>query len=410
MAINFPASPTTNQLYTYNGNVYKWDGSKWRKASGLSTPIITEYTNSVTQTSSAISIDPAKYNYHKVTVDNDPTITIPNANPHASFVLELNYTAGASGYDIANASYDNTSFTFSGFPYSYASGIDFKPDGTKMYMVINTNNYTYTKVYQYSLSTAWDVSSASYDSVSSPSYTPTGYQQLEFKPDGTKAYFQTATNISQFTLSTAWDLSTFSYESFFSFSGQSSAIYGVTFSEDGTKMYAASVYPANIYQYTLSTAWDVSTASYDSISLSVSSQADPRGIAFNEDGTKMFTVGTSADAVYQYTLSTAWDLSTASYDSISFGIGSQDGVMYTLYFKPDGDKMYLFGNTSKTVYQYSTGSSSARTVTWSSNIQWASGTAPTIDYTYSSNIIIHFYTSDGVNWIGSPLSLDSRSS
>lgn len=52
----------------------------------------------------------------------------------------------------------------------------------------------------------------------------------------------------------------------------------------------------------------------------------------------------------------------------------------------------------------------AGTVTWSSNIQWAGGTAPTIDYAYSSNIIIHLYTTDGVNWIGSPLSLDSRSS
>ena len=69
-----------------------------------------------------------------------------------------------------------------------------------------------------------------------------------------------------------------------------------------------------VYQYTLSTAWDVTTASYDSISFSVSSQESiTRAGEFSSDGSNMYIVGESSDTVHQYSLSTAWDVSTASY-------------------------------------------------------------------------------------------------
>ena len=35
------------------------------------------------------------------------------------------------------------------------------------------------------------------------------------------------------------------------------------------------------------------------------------------DGTKMYIVGSSGDSVESWTLSTAWDISTGSYDSVS---------------------------------------------------------------------------------------------
>ena len=39
----------------------------------------------------------------------------------------------------------------------------------------------------------------------------------------------------------------------------------------------------------------------------------PTGMAFNNDGTKMFVVGNTGYDVNEYTLSTAFDISTASY-------------------------------------------------------------------------------------------------
>ena len=49
--------------------------------------------------------------------------------------------------------------------------------------------------------------------------------------------------------------------------------------------------------------FDISTASYDSVSLSVSAQdSTPFGIAFNSDGSKMYVLGYDSNSVYQYTL------------------------------------------------------------------------------------------------------------
>ncbi|MES0444988.1 MAG: hypothetical protein ABUJ92_00445, partial [Desulfobacterales bacterium] len=54
--------------------------------------------------------------------------------------------------------------------------------------------------------------------------------------------------------------------------------------------------------------------SYDSVSFSVTSEdTSPFGVAFNVTGTKMYIVGTANKSVFQYSLSTAFDLSTASY-------------------------------------------------------------------------------------------------
>jgi 6-phosphogluconolactonase (cycloisomerase 2 family) len=125
----------------------------------------------------------------------------------------------------------------------------------------------------------------------------------------------------------AADIDTATYDSVsFSVSSQDTSPANITFKPDGTKMYVIGSASDLVHQYTLSTAWDLDTASYDSVSFDVSSEdASPMGVAFKPDGTKMYVVGNVSDSVHQYTLSTAWDLDTASYDSVSFSVSSQEG-------------------------------------------------------------------------------------
>jgi len=266
---------------------------------------------------------------------------------------------GAAGYleidpwtdpDLANASYDSVSFSVAG---EDGTPVDFffKDDGTKLY-VCGANN---DRVFQYTLSSAWDMSTASYDSVSfdfsSQSINPRG---LQFKSDGEKMYVSdTSDNVYQYSLSTAWDLTTASYDSV-SASVQIDSNSGSTFSSDGLNYY--SVGPSDtIYQYNLSTAWDVSTAtSSGNTFVTTSQEASPVGLSFNPDGTKMWVVGYGGDSVYQYSLSTAWNVSTASYDLVSFSVSSQDTTPYGIQFKSDGSKMYIIGLDTDTIYQYST--------------------------------------------------------
>jgi sugar lactone lactonase YvrE len=255
--------------------------------------------------------------------------------------------------DLTNASYDSVSFSVAGQD-TIPSSVSFKSDGTKMY-VAGTANDT---IYQYSLSTAWDVSTLSYDNVSFSVASQAGQPKAFFKPDGTKFYVaDNGTDaVYEYVMSSAWDLSSSSYTgTSFSVNGQDATPQGLTFKPDGTKMYVVGFTNTSIFQYSLSTAWDLSTASYDSISFDFSSQETQGRIpAFNPDGTKMFFLGTANDTVYQYTLSTAWDVSSASYDSVSFSVSSQEAVPLGLAFKSDGSKMYVVGSSSDTIYQYST--------------------------------------------------------
>ncbi len=129
-------------------------------------------------------------------------------------------------------------------------------------------------------------------------------------------------------------------------------ISGLAFSQDGTKLFLVGTGSDSVYQYSLATGFNLSKASYDSVSFSVATEdGNPYGVAFNTDGTKMFVVGYTSRAVYQYSLSTAFDLSTASYDSVSFSYTAQGINVAGFTFNTDGTKMFLTNNS--TVYQYS---------------------------------------------------------
>ena len=62
--------------------------------------------------------------------------------------------------------------------------------------------------------------------------------------------------------------------------------------------------PVDIHEYTLSTAWDItSTVTYVG-SFSIKSQEDyPTSLAFSSDGSKLFVLGREDDEINEYTLS-----------------------------------------------------------------------------------------------------------
>jgi DNA-binding beta-propeller fold protein YncE len=165
-------------------------------------------------------------------------------------------------------------------------------------------------VVEYSLSTAWDISSASFvTSLSVNAQEPTP-RSFWFKGDGSEVYVSgTITDsVHQYSLSTTWDVSSGTYTQSFSIAAQSGLPRGLTFKPDGTKMYVADTSTDRIYQYSLSSAWDISTASYDSKTLTpgTPTATSPR---FNPDGTKLWLIDSGPDEVAQYSLTTAWDVS-----------------------------------------------------------------------------------------------------
>lgn len=252
--------------------------------------------------------------------------------------------------DLANASYDSVSLDVSS-QEANPTGLFFKPDGTKMYVI----GFGGDEINEYSLSTAWDISSASATSALSVLALENAPRDLCFKDDGTELYFVGTTNdkVNQYSLSTAWDITSATFTRDFSVRTQATFPRGITFKSDGSKMYISGTDTDNIYQYGLSTSWDISTASYDNKSYDPNT-ANPTGPRFSPDGTKLFTVDNTANDVRSHTLSTAWDISTASYDNVSFNVNNQSTLAQGLFFKSDGSKMYVCGSSADAVFQYST--------------------------------------------------------
>jgi len=185
------------------------------------------------------------------------------------------------------------------------------------------------RVVEYSLSTAFDISTMS----------PTGNivtsaraSFVEFKPDGNVFYSGDPAfgTIRVSTLTVAWDITTASSVNVGGFSG----IDGARFKPDGTKLYT--VTNGNVSEYALSTAWDVSTAG-SATTLSPTGTGHS-GLFFKPDGETVYISADGTDRIYQYSLSTAWDISTASLFG-SFYTGSNDPQ--DVLFTSDGAKMFV---------------------------------------------------------------------
>ena len=145
-------------------------------------------------------------------------------------------------------------------------------------------------------------------------------------------------SILEYDLSTAWDISTASYLQAFDISAQETGLQGLFFKPDGTKMYVVGSSGDDVNEYDLSAAWDVSSASYLQ-NFSVAAQdTSPEAIFFKPDGTKMYVGGGANDSTFEYDLSTAWDVSTASYVQGSVGAAAQNNG---IFFKPDGTVFYF---------------------------------------------------------------------
>ncbi|PSO44768.1 MAG: hypothetical protein BRC23_00215 [Parcubacteria group bacterium SW_4_49_11] len=287
---------------------------------------------------------------YEVGKDEDGNIVVKAPDTEVDNSVKRAGTTLPVGYHLSSASYDNQSFDVSGQDGG-AVGVTFSGNGNKMFMVGAAND----NVYSYNLSTAYDISTASYNQTIDVSGEDSAPRGVTFNGNGTKMFMvgRYNENLYSYDLSTAYDISSASYTQSFNMSGQDGGPVGVAFNGDGSKMFMVGEGNDNVYSYNLSTAYDISTASYNQ-TIDVSGEdSAPRGVTFNEDGTKMFVVGRSNDNVYSYNLSTAYDLGSASYNQ-SFDVSGQDGESTGLAFSEYGSKMVISGPSTNKIYQYST--------------------------------------------------------
>jgi hypothetical protein len=348
-------------------------------------------------TITASAIDLSTGNYFDDTLTANTTYTISNAGAVQAFQLEV--TGGGSGYGLSDAVFDNVTASIS--QVGDERGLAFSTDGTKFYVLDGNSPQS---IFEYTLSTAWDLSTSSYSgnsfNISSQETQPTG---VTFKTDGTKMYITgyTGDDVNEYSLSSAWDVSSASFVTNFSVSPQTTFTGDLFFKPDGLTFYICGA--SDLYQYTLSSAWDISTASYASKTVAI---LERDGLHFKNDGTEFFASGSGTDAVYKYTMSTPWDISTASYSNVSFSLASQDTFPKGLVFKDDGAKMYVTGVVGTDVNQYTT--LGPTTLTWPSSIEWAAGVAPSAPANGETDVFT-FTTDDGGTTYTGVKSIDNAS-
>jgi len=183
---------------------------------------------------------------------------------------------------------------------------------------------------------------------------------LFFKPDGTTLYItgQQTDRIYQYDLSTPWDLNTITLTKSTDISTYSGGPEGIKFKSDGTKIAIIGNDSNFIAIYNLPTPWDIGTLNYQHGYITTSQDTQPQGLEFNSDGTKMFVVGEDTETIYQYSLSIGWSFAGTENQTLSKPTLTEapfETFPRDMFFNDDGTKMFLLGSAADKVYQYDLG-------------------------------------------------------
>lgn len=330
---------------------------------------------------SSSTVDLSTGNYFAETLTANTTYTFSNPGDVQAFQVEV--TGGAVGYDLSNAAVDaGQELSFSAYETS-PSMAAVRTTGESVY-VAGTSQAGCT-VRQFNMSTAYDLTTGSIFASFSVTSQAANPDALGFSSDGTKMWVAQGGTVYQYTLSTAWNVSTASYDSKTLSSG--SVLTGVSASADGTKFYAVDNGSNAIRQYALSTANDISTASYTTQLSTTGTTSSPATGEISSDGTKFYLASTSV--IYEYDLSTAYNISTGTYNSVSFTPGKTfEGMGIT----SNGLYIYIAQTTNDRFDRISM--SDSTTITWPSSVKWPDGTEPD-DPAAGEKDIYSFITPDG---------------
>ena len=244
-------------------------------------------------------------------------------------------------------------------------GINFKPDGTRMYITNRESAPNDKKAYliEYSLTTPFDISTAT---ISFTGGTPKGTaltcaaegvgqmnypHSIEFNPDGTRMFVTTNEGIGslsfgvwQFKLTTPWDSTTLVCEKIYEVAiGDENQLRTLAFKPDGTRMFIGGIKNDKLRQYDLANPFDLRsgvTPGGTSDSLN-SADGSMRNIQFNPDGTQLFFAGNENTRMNKYSLSTAYDITTLSSTFTTFDLGSRTNNMMGFIFASNFTKLFV---------------------------------------------------------------------
>ena len=156
--------------------------------------------------------------------------------------------------------------------------------------------------------------------------------------------------IDYYTLSTAYDTSTATHQADY-LRGTYTTAWSLSFNNDGTKLFIVDGDSTDaIYEYSLSTAYDLSNLTLESSRTGLTTY--PTGHSFNSDGTKLF-LSFNDRTIKEYSLSVGFDLSSTFTLVDTLDISSDlTGGTRGVEFNDDGTKMFVSTEADQKIFQY----------------------------------------------------------
>ena len=278
------------------------------------------------------------------------TITFTNATSL------VNLTGAETQTDGYFNQYNRSGHTKSQKGLSTLEGMCFNNDGTKAYVV----DSHHARIMQYALSSAYDVTTLSFVKellIGLKGLTPVA---ITFNNDGTKMYIIenggnveqsiTGGKINEYAVSTAYDIATATYSQSLDVSAQDANMRDLYFNDvargavnPGELLFVVGDDGNDVNEYLLTTAYDLSTASFVDSYGTGSEDLSPKAIAFDNDGDKLYVIGSGGNKVAQYPLVTGFDISTTQAVTSETAMRTNNIQAKGMSFNNDGSKMFVIG-------------------------------------------------------------------
>jgi hypothetical protein len=166
------------------------------------------------------------------------------------------------------------------------------------------------------------------------------------RPDGKKLYFGTfgdeedTHDVLEYSITSAWDLDTITYV------GEKTLAYhfaGGFLGDDGKSLYLISGLQnyEGVWRYQLSSAWDITSAVFQSLFPASPGLSSWDGIYFSLDGSRMF-LALKTGEVKEYDLEVPWNTLT-SRERNTFDFSSIADPFEGFFFSPDGKDLFILG-------------------------------------------------------------------
>jgi len=274
------------------------------------------------------------------------------------YSLGTPYDASTISYTTTTSLVRNNAENATQFGLSTIEGICFNNNGTKMYAV---DSY-HARIIQYTLTSAYDITTLLYSKELDISARGTSPVAITFNNDGTKLFIIenggkadaspviTGGKINEYAVSSAYDVSSATYTDSLDISAQEGNAKDLYFNNvargavvAGRLLFVVGDDGNDINEYLLTDAYDVSTASFVDAHVTTSEDGSPRALAFDDDGDRAYVIGAADNTINQYPLVTGFDISTTQAVTSQTSLRTNNIQPKGMKFNNNGTKMYVVG-------------------------------------------------------------------